>query len=309
MKQSTITSRLHFVPALALVLWTATLASASSSYQGSFQRDLKVSGPVDLEVLTRSGDISIRSGPAGTVAIHGRIHVNERWMDGGKESDVRELEQNPPIRQSGNSIRIDYPSAREISIDYEITLPADASVRTHSGSGDQTVQGLRNNLNLESGSGDMRLSDIKGEVRLHTGSGDVEARDVTGSFNAEAGSGNIRLESSDAGDVRARTGSGGIELRGVKGSLHVDAGSGDITVDGSPTQAWEVRTGSGDVRLRVPGEAAFNLEASTGSGELRVNHPVTIEGNLRSRHTVTGQVHGGGPVLAVHTGSGDVEID
>jgi len=309
MKRLIPASLLRFVVVLALGLGAAVLASASTSYQGSFQRDLKVSGTVDLEVLTRSGDITIHAGPAGTVSIRGRIHVNDSWMNGGKEAEVHQLEQSPPIHQSGNSVHIDYIDVRDISIDYEITAPADTSVHTHSGSGDQTIDGLQNGLNLESGSGDMRVHDVKGDVRLHTGSGNVEARGITGSVNAEAGSGDIRVEANAASDFRVRTGSGNVEARGVTGGLHVEAGSGDITIDGSPSQPWEVRTGSGDVRLRLPGEAGFNLEASTGSGELVVNHPVTIQGNLRSRHLVSGQVHGGGPMLAIHTGSGDVEID
>jgi len=305
-----IISASQLICAIALVLATAAIASASNSYQGSFQRDLKVSGPADLEVLTRSGDIQIHTGPAGNVSITGRIHVGDRWLGGNREGDVHQLEQNPPIRQSGNSIHIDYPNMHDISIDYEITVPADTSVRTHSGSGDQTVEGLRNNLNLESGSGDLRLRNVKGEMRARTGSGNVEAADVEGSFNAEAGSGDIRLEAKTTSDVRVRTGSGNIDVRGVQGGLHLEAGSGDITADGVPSQAWEVRTGSGNVRLRLPGEAGFNLDASTGSGRLQVNHPVTVQGNLgSSHHAVNGPVHGGGPVLMVHTGSGDVEID
>jgi Toastrack DUF4097 len=309
MKRIVSTSRLHVTCVLAIVVGLTALASATT-YQGSFKRDLPVTGTVDLEVLTHSGDITIHSGAAGTVSIQGRIHVNDRWRNGGKESEIHELEQNPPIRQAGNSIHIEYADVHDISIDYEITVPADTSVRTQSGSGDQTIEGLRNNLNLESGSGDMKLHDIKGDVRAHTGSGNVEAREVTGSFNAEAGSGDIRLEATVANDVRVHTGSGNIEARGVQGGLHVEAGSGDITVDGVPSQAWEVRTGSGNVRLRLPGEAGFNLEASTGSGELVVNHPVTIQGSIgSSRHSISGPVHGGGPVLMVHTGSGDVQID
>jgi len=310
MKRITRTSRRHLTCALAVLFGVATLASASTSYQGSFHRDLPVSGTADLEVLTRSGDITIHSGPAGSVSIQGRIHVNDRWRNGDMESQIHELEQNPPIRQTGNSIHIENVNVRDLSIDYEITVPADTSVRTQSGSGDQTIEGLHSNLNLESGSGDMRLHDVNGDIHAHTGSGNVEARDVTGSFNAEAGSGDIRLEAKLAEDVHAHTGSGNIEARGVQGGLHAEAGSGDITVDGVPSAAWEVRTGSGNVHLRVPEETGFNLEASTGSGELILHHPVTIQGNIgSSRHSISGPVHGGGPVLMVRTGSGDVEID
>lgn len=294
-----------------LVLFCCTL-SAGASVRGSFQRSFQVTGIVDLEVLTHSGDIKVHSGPAGTVSISGKILVGDQWFSGDRQAQVSELERNPPIRQTGNSIRIDYVNARNISVDYDITVPADTRLRTHSGSGDQTIEGLRSNLELESGSGDMRLNDLTGDLNVHTGSGNVEARDVTGGLNAEAGSGDIRMNEKGNGDVRVHTGSGNVELREVHGTVRAEAGSGDITIDGTPTGVWDVRTGSGNVRLRLPEQAAFDLGASTGSGTVTVDHPVTmtIQGNVQhAQRSVSGKVRGGGPMLTVHTGSGDVQIN
>ena len=294
-----------------LALFCCTLP-AGASVRGSFQRSFQVTGTVDLEALTHSGDITVHSGPAGTVSISGKIFVGDQWLSGDRQSDVTELEKNPPVRQTGNSIRIDYVNIRNISIDYDITVPADTRLRTHSGSGDQTIEGLRSNLELESGSGDMRLKDLNGDLHVHTGSGNIDAQDVTGAFNAEAGSGDIRLNAKGGGDVRVHTGSGNIDLRDVQGTVRAEAGSGDITIDGTQTGIWDIRTGSGNVRLRLPSQAAFDLGASTGSGTVTVAHPVTmtIQGNVqRAQRSISGKVRGGGPMLTVHTGSGDVQID
>lgn len=297
---------------LSLLLVVVCLSPALfASAQGSFEKKLQVTGPVDLEVLSRSGDIVVRSGPAGTVRISGKIMVSDRWFDGGKKDEVAELEKNPPVRQTGNSIHIDYVNVRYISINYEIEVPADTSLRTHSGSGDQTIEGLHATLNVESGSGDMRLTDLEGDIHTHTGSGNVVARGLSGPFDADAGSGDIRLEAKSAGDTRIHTGSGNIEIRGVKGSLRAEAGSGDIDAEGSLTDGWEVRTGSGNVEIHLAGDSGFDLEASTGSGRLVVDRPVavTIQGDLdRSHHAISGKVKNGGPRLLVHTGSGDVHI-
>jgi predicted DNA-binding protein with PD1-like motif len=302
---------------LNAILWSTTLilavcaTPAIASVRGSFQRTLQVTGPVDLEVLSHSGDISVHSGPAGTVSISGKIQVDNSWLTGDRQAEVSEVEKNPPIRQAGNSIHIDYPAMRHISIDYDITVPADTALRTRSGSGDQTVEGLRTNIELESGSGDMRLRDIQGEVHVHTGSGNVDAMDIAGPITAEAGSGDIRLEEKSLGDVRVHTGSGNVDINGINGALRAEAGSGDITVGGTLTAASEIRTGSGDVRLRLPDQAAFDLEASTSSGEVVVDRPVAmiVQGNLQKAHrAINGKVNGGGPPLTIHTGSGDVEI-
>jgi len=304
-------SAIRFPLAILLLTAAAPLLSADS-IQGSFERSYSVSGPVALEVLTRSGDISVRSGPSGTVTVRGKIHVGDRWFTGNRQSDVNEIEKNPPITQSGNSIRIDYLNYHDISLDYEITAPADTSVQTHSGSGDQKMEGLSGKLNLESGSGDMRLRDVSGEMRIHTGSGDVDGHGISGAFSVECGSGDVRIDANgEGGDSRVRTGSGNIELRGVKGGLQAESGSGDVTISGTQTAAWEIRTTSGNVELELQSGAAFDLEATAGSGNVIVDGPVsiTVQGDLRkARHAIQGKVGGGGPLMTVHTGSGDVHI-
>src|SRR5579863_2266802 len=121
----------------ALVVLCASSAAFASTPQGTFEKTLQVSGPVDLEVFTRSGDVTVRAGSSGSVFIRGKIYVGDRWFGGRREDDVQAIEKNPPIRQSGNSVHIDYVDYHNISVDYEITVPADTTVRTHSGSGDQ----------------------------------------------------------------------------------------------------------------------------------------------------------------------------
>src|SRR5207247_4476957 len=131
--------------ALIIALF-ATASLSAASVQGSFQRTFQVSGPVDLEVLTRSGDITVHSGPAGTASVNGKIHVSDRWFEGNRQSDVSDLEKNPPVRQSGNSIHIDFVNMRNISIDSDITVPADPAVARCTGSGTQGVAGVASKL-------------------------------------------------------------------------------------------------------------------------------------------------------------------
>ncbi len=295
----------------AAAMLLSTLAFASSRPQGTFERTLQVNGPADLQVFTHSGDIIVRSGPAGSIKISGKIFVADRWLMGTPTADIQELEKNPPVRQDGNNVRIDYVNLHNISIDYEITVPADTKVQTHTGSGDQTFEGLKSDLDLESGSGDVRLHEVAGPIRLHTGSGDVKGN-IGGAFRAETGSGDIRVEAGGAGDVDVHTGSGNIEIRGVNGMLRADAGSGDIQIEGTQKSNWELHTGSGNVTLRLPRTAAFNLDARTSSGSVTVDQPVTmtVQGRVQEqRKSIVGTVRGGGPSLVVHTGSGDIHIE
>src|SRR5260370_22605257 len=242
---STIPAR-SFV-AIALVVLLAASFAAASTPQGHFEKTFQVSGAVDLEVQTRSGDIIVRNGRAGSVSIRGKIYVGDHSLFGSRHTDVSDIEQHPPLRQDGNEIRIDYVNLLDISVDYEITVPEDTAVRTHTGSGDQTIEGTRGNADLQSGSGDMKLSRLTGEVRVQTGSGNVRAREISGSVRGGAGSGDIEIEETGKGDIDLHTGSGNITARSIQGAFRGRARSGGITAEGAQTGAWEMRTGSGDV--------------------------------------------------------------
>jgi hypothetical protein len=315
---SSVSSR--FVLTIALVVLFATAAFASRTPQGTFEKTLQVTGHVDLEVLTHSGDITVRTGASGVVLIRGKIYTSDHWNIlpgveiGGDKSkgSVQGIEQNPPIRQDGNSVHIDYVNVRNISVDYEITVPVETTIRSHSGSGDQTIEGTRGSVDVETGSGDVKLSNLTGEIKLHTGSGDVRAREISGSVRAGTGSGNVEIEETGKGDIELHTGSGNITARGIQGAFRGEAGSGDVTAEGTQSGNWDIHTGSGNVHVRLPANAAFDADINTSSGTVEVNSPLemTVQGRVQeSRKSIHGKVRGGGPLLAVRTGSGDIQID
>ncbi len=112
----TKTSLIQHRAVRTVIFILATSLAGFASVIGTFDRSFQVSGPVDLEVLTRSGDIIVRNGAAGTVSIHAKITGNS-WFGGDHKAEVQELRSNPPIHQSGNSIRIDYVNLNNISVD------------------------------------------------------------------------------------------------------------------------------------------------------------------------------------------------
>jgi len=311
----------------ALLLIALQPLPATASAEGSFQRTLQVTGPVNLDLSTGSGNVHVRSGGSGLVQITGHIKATNWFSD--SERRVKEIEDNPPIQQSGNDIRIGHTSDFElfhnVSVSYELVVPAATRLRSHTGSGNQDIEGLNGTAEIESGSGGLKISNIgdtvraetgsgdveingvKGNVRAKTGSGSVRATGVAGGFESHTGSGHITLEQIAPGAVRAETGSGGMELRGVKGSLDATAGSGTITAEGNPTESWTVHTGSGSVHLRLASGASFDLDAHTSSGSISVSQPVTVQGTM-GRKELRGKVHGGGVPVEVETGSGNIEV-
>ena len=93
-----VSGRLALLTAALVVLFASTTLFASNP-QGTFEKTLQVNGPVDLEVLTHSGDVTVRAGSSGSVFIRGKIFVGDRWFGGRREEDVHAIEQNPPLRQ------------------------------------------------------------------------------------------------------------------------------------------------------------------------------------------------------------------
>jgi Toastrack DUF4097 len=296
--------------------------------QGRFDRTFTVSGPVQLNVENGSGSVNVHRGNTGTVTVHAEIRTNH-WM-GGSEDDVKQIEQNPPIKQDGNSVRIykvEGGLGRHVSINYEIKGPEETTVESSTGSGSQSVEMLQGPVNLQTGSGSVKVHQIASATRLETGSGSIEAADiqgaveaktgrgsitangVAGAFKGETGSGHIEMGQTAAGDVYATSGSGHLELNGVNGKLYAHSGSGHINVSGTPRGDWEVHAGSGGVDLNIPNNVGYNIDAHAGSGTVNVAGPITMESSSTNHHEVRGKVRGGGSNIEVTTGSGSITID
>jgi DUF4097 and DUF4098 domain-containing protein YvlB len=148
-------------------------------------------------------------------------------------------------------------------------------------------------------------------THVQSGSGNITGRSLAGPFDVNASSGDIRIEQTAAGDAKAHTGSGNVEIQGADGGVRAETGSGNVHVEGKPTASWYVKTGSGNAELRLPNDAGFDLDVSTGSGTITLDHPLTttIQGRVESpQKSASGKVRGGGPSITVHTGSGDVRI-
>jgi hypothetical protein len=321
---------------MALFLSAAGASLAGAREQGSFDRALHVTGPVDLEVSTGSGDITARSGSASTVHVHATIRANNGWFFGSSDAEgkIRQLEANPPIIQEGNYIRIghiqDPELRRGISITYEIEAPEQTQlkassgsgdvmadgfhgpVKATSGSGDVRISGIGDELSASTGSGDVRAGSVHGDVHISTGSGGIQATGISGGFYLSTGSGDIRLaETADGANTaggKVSTGSGSVQVSGVNGSLRIGTGSGDITAQGNPAGDWSLGTGSGTIVVRFPAQASFTVDAHTDSGQIITHRSINVQGTM-PKGSLRGTVGKGGPLVKLRTGSGDIEID
>ncbi len=295
---------------LAVLLFAA--AATVVLHAEDFSRTLPTSGTPHVSVNTGSGYIHLVPGSANEVRITGHVRKDNSWHFGGNDDDrIRRIVSNPPIEQTAEGIVIGRSNDRDlyqhINIDYDVTLPANGSIEARSGSGDVRARGFNGPLAAHTGSGDVEAGEIGSNVRLDTGSGSIRASNIRGAAIVRTGSGDIELRQTAPGDVRAETGSGSIRLQGVNGGLRATTGSGEIDIQGQIATDWHVDTGSGSIRIALGRDAHFGVEASTGSGTVHTEQQIMMRGSLNP-HRVTGSVNGGGPILHLQTGSGDIQI-
>ena len=299
---------------LSMLLLPGLSAAADSGATDTFEESLTVAETITFDVKTGSGSIEISSGPGRDVKIIGKIKVQRRsfWRKNpNAEEIIQQVIDNPPIEVSDGLVRVgrfeDRSLGKRVSISYKIVVPSDTEVLASTGSGSISVNDIAARVDVGSGSGRLRLTNIGGSVEASAGSGSIRAERVAGGFKASTGSGSIYLSQTAPGDVSVSTGSGSTELTGIVGSLEAEAGSGRITVDGRQEGDWKIDSGSGSIRVRLPDDAAFELDAESSSGGIVVDHPLMIQGKVSKRH-IRGEVRGGGPLLKIDTGSGGIKV-
>ncbi|HEV3141880.1 MAG TPA: DUF4097 family beta strand repeat-containing protein [Vicinamibacterales bacterium] len=265
-----------------------------------------------------AGDIVVTVGGGDEVTVDA---VKRTRGDRGQLEAVRIEADNAAGRVD---IRTAYPQMRNVnvSVDFNLTVPAAASVDLHSISGALKVTGIR------------------GGVRAETISGAVTATDTPKLELAKSVSGNVTLtDVRTEGDVSAGTISGTMTAKSVKAhGLDFSSISGDLmisdtvcdrlgakSVSGSVeyvgginrTARYSLTSHSGSIRLTLANPAGFELNADSFSGTIRSDFAVTIGGTSgrddrrrigpgRSMHAVFGD---GGATLTIRTFSGTIRSD
>src|SRR5262245_52984051 len=210
----------------------------SFGVDGSFDRTVRVDGPVDLDVLSRSGNIRVKVGSEGSVHVVGQIRAygSLTWSHAYSPTEqARMLETNPPIEQSGNRISIghiaDEALASNVSISYDVTVPANTRLQAISRSGDQTIDAIQGPVTASSRSGQIRIARVQGDLDIDTRSGDVELRDQ-------------------------------------RSNVRVLSRSGRVMLEGQPSRAWTIETRSGDVEVALAQDAGAEVDVNTRSGSV-----------------------------------------
>ncbi|MPZ20734.1 MAG: hypothetical protein GEV06_22920 [Luteitalea sp.] len=127
----------------------------------------------------------------------------------------------------------------------------------------------------------------------------------------DANNGGISI-SGVGGTMRFKTQNGGVHLTDLSGSVRGRAQNGGLNVS-LAGQTWEgegldVETTNGGVTLAIPEAYNARLETRTVNRGFHTDFPLTVQGELNTRHGLTTTLGTGGAPVRVRTTNGGVRI-
>ena len=288
-----------------------------------FSRKVRVGRDGRVSISNIAGDITVTGGGGDEVSIEATKRTRgDRSELGRVQIIVDERGGRVDIRTEHERDRFDRGRGDHASVDYTITVPSGVALDAKSISGSVKVTSVQGAVRAESISGTVMTSktprlelakSISGDVQLTDAGADADltASSVSGAVHATG----LRARSVDVGTV-----SGDVVLNNVTcDRLGVKSVSGDIQYSGALARngRYDVNTHSGDARLTLSGSTGFELTASTFSGSIRSDFPVTIGGgrdrdsNRRrgpDNRSITATFGDGSAALTIRTFSGSIVI-
>jgi DUF4097 and DUF4098 domain-containing protein YvlB len=212
-----------------------------------------------------------------------------------------------------------------VSVDFTITMPATASITAHSVSGNLQVNGVRGTVRAETVSGNVTANNTPKVEAAKSVSGSVTLSGIStdGDLSVGSVSGNVTAKSVKVRGLDVSSVSGGLSLTDVTCErLGVKSVSGDVEYTGSIAKggSYDINVHSGDVRMTLANPSGFVLSASSFSGSVRSELPLTIGGDAdrdtgdrRGRrgmgtHSMRATYGDGSATLNIRTFSGDIVI-
>jgi len=203
-----------------------------------------------VSVMNPYGSISVKPSLNNTVVVNAVLH-----------SDKVEVDKN----QNGNRVDIqshllDGADADSGRVDYEVMVPADASITLHSSTGSLHAEKLHGDVNLEGAGATVDVRDVS-DAHVHV----------------KTMNGPVNLDNIQNGHVEVDSLSGEVTMREVNGPLvQVVSTSGKINYIGDFGNSGEYRLSShsGDIEATIPEWTSADVSARSVRGEVHDDIPL-----------------------------------
>ncbi|GIP50182.1 hypothetical protein J53TS2_37730 [Paenibacillus sp. J53TS2] len=263
--------------------------------------------PIDLDterivVDGMNGDIEVRKAEIDHIIVRYTV-----WIDQLGTEDARKIAAVTSVEaKEGKTLGLSVKDKaygetgrRHPRVNLTLIVPEnrflDLDITTSSGGITLTGVQTMKQAKLQTGNGDLRLWDVIGDVSAKTLNGDVELYRIFGEAQVDTQGGNIKgrgitgkaslstlvgdITLTEAQDgIQARTKNGNIRLDGVPLGLHAESLNGKIYITSRLIGGdWDVYSAVGELRLELPEEGNYELEGSSGYGDIFTELPFAVE--------------------------------
>jgi DUF4097 and DUF4098 domain-containing protein YvlB len=291
-----------------------------------YTKTVRIGAAGELDVSNIAGDITVTRGAGNDATIE--VVKTARARTAQDARDLLPLVQVDIIERAGRAeVRTQYPTGDtlqrnnrrniNVSVAFNITAPSGTRVTVKSISGTVKVTDIKGDVSADSISGDVRISGSGRIGSAKSVSGTVEVSDtkVDGALVAGSISGDVVLRRLTAQRIDTNSISGGVRLEDVQcdriGAQSISGGidfSGPLARNGR----YSLKSHSGEIRIAIAGGSGFEVEASSFSGEVRTELPITTHGapatNRGRQRVLTGTYGDGSAFLELTTFSGSIVI-
>ncbi len=242
----------------------------------SLSRTVDATTASELVVGTINGQITLRAieGDVVTVEAFKKVEAYDRST---AENFLQDVEVTAEHSDGQIVVLTSYPkppSNVNVSVQFDITAPADLIARLTAVNGSVEVTGMEKEVSVQTTNGAIEVSGACGPITLATVNGAVSA------------------------DLTELLGEGGFSA--VNGGVNVTVRSSDMPLTAA--------TVNGGVMVSLPGEFDGSLDAQTANGRASSDFSVTST-ETQANNRITGSIGtGGGPVITLRSTNGDVSL-
>jgi len=236
--------------ATGLVSLVLVAMSGLSSAENKKDYRFEVGPHSKVSILNQYGKISVKPSPGNYVLITATTYSDKVEVDQAQNGNRVDVQSHLLAGATSDNARVDY----------EVLVPADASI------------------DLESSTGPLHAERLHGDVEAESASAPIDVRDISGSHvHVKTMAGTVTLSNIRDGHVEIDSVSGDVLLNSVTGPLvRVSSTTGRIQYDGDFGYAGEYRfnSHSGNIDATIPADASVDVKAQSVRGQVQNDVPL-----------------------------------
>ena len=272
-------------------LHSGAISPAMAGFSSEKGESFPVGGQSTLVIKGQKGNVGVTAGSTGTITV--------KASSNGRRADVinQSISANQSHDDKGHDVINITTAPGNISVDYTITMPADAQVKVEVDAGSISIAGV-SGVNVDANSGSLNIENVSGPTNAYTTNGNITARKLKGPVVLESVNGSINADAV-IGQLKAVTQNGDVVVREamLNGQSALKTNYGSVRLSGSIDAhgTYTLSTHNGNVNLSLPGNTSFQMHTSTASGSINNEFGHNVVGHTPQAN-ITISIIGGGSI-------------